>query len=309
MSSSIYTLSGFRKFNEELESRWLKFQDKRRERLVQQSRHGKASEKVTEDIIQDFLIIALDWSISNINNQIQYADIVISKNGALKDLIIEAKYPGYLKNMNAIEKVLDQASRYASGQKVDKIAVSDGYIFYVAEVVEGGLKERVVINLDSNKPNPDVFWVSREGIYRTVEKLSEDTVEIGNAPKNTKELDNQDEDMSEELLHPKYKIPARCFAYRGDPLNPNTWKLPCRKIDGTPDTGRLSGAIGALISNYRGAHVTIPEEAVPDALLRLGRSAWDAGKMPEQTRNPADTYREIEKYLNQLGLMDKIRGN
>jgi len=71
------------------------------------------------------------------------------------------------------------------------------------------------------------------------------------------------------LLHPKYKIPASCFAYVGDANKPSTWKLPYLHADGTPDHSRLPKAIQAVLSNYRDATVsTVPEKAVSDVLVR-----------------------------------------
>lgn len=78
---------------------------------------------------------------------------------------------------------------------------------------------------------------------------------------------------NETVLHPKYKLPAQCFAYVGEPANPVTWKLPYLHADGTVDLARLPKAIQAILSNYRGARVTsIPENAIPDVLVRLGRA-------------------------------------
>lgn len=110
------------------------------------------------------------------------------------------------------------------------------------------------------------------------------------------------------MLHPKYKLPAQCFAYVGEPANPVTWKLPYLHADGTVDLARLPKAIQAILSNYRGARVTsIPENAIPDVLVRLGRAAVLVGKMPEQAAGVASTYEQLTQALEQIGRLDEIK--
>lgn len=104
------------------------------------------------------------------------------------------------------------------------------------------------------------------------------------------------------LLHGKYKIPARCFAYVGDASDPATWKLPCRLLNGAIDEGRLSGAIHAIFTNY----CDIPESAVVDVLVQLGKAAAEAGKMPGQTGAPAHIYRALYDTLHQLGRLQEV---
>lgn len=47
-----------------------------------------------ENIVEDLFAVALDWSISDLNNQLDYADIVLTMQG-IKRLLVEAK-PGQL---------------------------------------------------------------------------------------------------------------------------------------------------------------------------------------------------------------------
>ncbi len=92
-------------------------------------------------------------------------------------------------------------------------------------------------------------------------------------------------------VHPKYKRPARCFAYVGNAAKPRTWKLPYLSTDGTVDAKRLPKAVAAVISNYRGGKVgAIPDTAIPDVLERLARAASAIGKMPFQNGETADIY-------------------
>lgn len=114
----------------------------------------------------------------------------------------------------------------------------------------------------------------------------------------------------EEVLHKSKRVPARCFAYAGDPNNQETWKLPYLTYEGAPDKRRLSGAIGCIVTNCRGGNVNgIPETAVPDVLVRLEKAAWQAGKMPGQIAKPAATYAQLHDALIQLERLHDIEGN
>ena len=111
-----------------------------------------------------------------------------------------------------------------------------------------------------------------------------------------------------ELLHPKYQLPARCFAYVGDRVDTKTWKLPYLLSDGRPDPKRLPKAIQAVIGNYRGANVTaIPERQLPDVLTKLGRAAVQAGKMPFQVKKTAAIYKQLEATLEKLGRLEEVK--
>jgi hypothetical protein len=105
------------------------------------------------------------------------------------------------------------------------------------------------------------------------------------------------------LLHHRYRLPARCFAYVADPTRPLTWHLPYRLADGSVDHARLPKAIQAILSNYRGAQVgVVPEAAIPDVLDRLQAAARELGKMPDQAGPlAAPVYRELAKALEQFG--------
>jgi hypothetical protein len=110
-----------------------------------------------------------------------------------------------------------------------------------------------------------------------------------------------------ELLDSKYHLPARCFAYVGDASRPNTWHLPYRVADGSVDGRRLPKAIDAILSNYRGGHVTsIPERAIPDVLVCLARAAHELGRMPGQAPETAPTYVALAHALDQLGRQGEV---
>ncbi|MGD0863682.1 MAG: hypothetical protein ABSA21_13165 [Candidatus Limnocylindrales bacterium] len=110
-----------------------------------------------------------------------------------------------------------------------------------------------------------------------------------------------------ELLDSKYHLPASCFAYVGDPVHPSSWHLPYRLADGSVDHARLPKAIEAILSNYRGGHVTsIPERAIPDVLVCLGRAAHSLGRMPGQAPEPAPAYMALARALDQLGRLGEV---
>lgn len=110
-------------------------------------------------------------------------------------------------------------------------------------------------------------------------------------------------------LHPAYKLPVGCFAYVGDEADTKTWKLPYLLTDGRPDLKRLPAAIEAVLTGYRGKKVSgIPEDQIPDVLVRLGRAAAQAGKMPFQDGKAAAVYRQLQTTLDKLGRLNDIKG-
>src|SRR5215470_6664884 len=112
------------------------------------------------------------------------------------------------------------------------------------------------------------------------------------------------------LLHPKYKLPAGSFAYVGDATDTKTWKLPYLFADGRPDLKRLPAAIQAITTSYRGKTVSgVTEERIPDVLVRLGKAAVQAGKMPFQDKRASATYRELEVKLEALGRLDEMKSD
>jgi hypothetical protein len=70
-------------------------------------------------------------------------------------LVLEVKRPGTISwHRRAVEAALDQARRYEAEQKVGAVAVSDAHMPYAADVVAGGLRDRVlgVRTLSSTEP-------------------------------------------------------------------------------------------------------------------------------------------------------------
>lgn len=305
-SAQIVNLAGFRKFMERLPASWRDFLAQREFRLAQLARNGLAAEKVAENIVEDFLTIALDWSLSDLNNQLHYADIVLTSLG-IKRLLIEVKRPGSLRwDQPSLEAALSQARRYAAEQRVQSIAVSDGTLFYAADIVNGGLQNRARLQLDSGEHSPDAWWLSVDGIYRLATTLAERPA-AGSASSVSQEEIEVPVPTVGVLLHPKHKVPAECFAYVGDPSRTATWKLPYRLANGSVDQGHLPGAIRAVLSNYRGARVkTIPEAAISDVLVRLGKAAAEICKLPGQTPKPLESYQQLYDALHQLQRLDEI---
>ena len=133
--SHLEKLASYRACIEGIASAWAGFLQRREQRLQQQQRLGEASEKVAENILEDLFTTVLDWPLSDLNNQVDRADIVLTDHG-IKRLIVEVKRPGSLAwNRRAVESALDQAMRYASEQKVRSVAISDGVMLYAANLV------------------------------------------------------------------------------------------------------------------------------------------------------------------------------
>lgn len=307
MSSRPIQLASFREFCNRIQSHWPQFLDKRNQWLLQGVRFGHAAEKVAESILADFFTVPLNWQISDLNHQVGYADILLTKMG-IKRLVVEAKRPDSLAlDQPSLERALGQARRYADEQQVPSIAVSDGTLFCAADIVNGGLRRRAQFRLDQASLSLDAFWLSVDGIYRNPERLDEDRAEV---PTCSSDAEEAEKGVSvpeiAPLLHHGYKLPAECFAYVEDARKPQTWKLPYRLANGEVDEKRLPGAIRSVISNYRGTRVDIPEKAVPDVLVRLGRGAVEARKMPGQLANPPETYQKLYDTLRQIARLEEV---
>lgn len=296
---SVESLAVYRRCCASLTAAWPLFIAKRNDRMAQQRRFGTASEKVAENILEDLLTTVLDWSLTEVNNQVHYADLVLTRAG-IKHLLIEVKRPGALAwQRTSVDAALTQARRYADEQKVDVIAVSDGVMIYARDLVPGGYRDRVFARLDQPEVPLDLWWLSKDGIYRP----REDTAALlpsGQIPIPA---------TSDQLRHHKYDLPAPCFAYVGDVADTRTWHLPYLLADGTPDRARLPKAIQAILSNYRGEHVSsVPEAAIPEVLVTLARTARDMGKLPVTGPDAPRAYVRLQAALDQLGRLAEVVG-
>lgn len=291
-TSGFRALAAYRHCTERITERWPGFLQARADRL----RHGCETEKVAEAILEDLFTDVLDWAKGDITYQVGFADIVLSKNLA-KYLVIEVKRPGTLwPGRQTLESALQQARRYADEQKITRVAASDGRFIYAADLEHGTLKDRALLDLDQPLPPASLWWLSVHGVYRPCEEpVAWPMPETPPAPITV---------VTEAIpLHPRYKLPAMCFAYVGDANEPQTWKLPYRTATGAIDERRLPKAIQALLSNYRGAKVgSIPETALPSVLQVLARAAASEGRMPPQATNPAPIYQSLAVVLAQLGI-------
>jgi len=300
-------LASHRRWLASIEASWPEFLQRREQRLIQQQRHGTAAEKVAENIVEDLFTVVLDWSLGDVNNQIEWSDILLTRLG-IKYLLIETKRPGALAwNRGAVEAALAQARRYADEQHVKRIAVSDGMMFYAADIEHGGLQDRVFAALDDSEPPESLWWVHVEAIHRPRLNPDDAALRLLLEFEALPIAPSDEPPATEALLHPKYHVPAHCFGYIGDASDTGTWKLPYRLADGSVDSKRLPKAIQAILSNYRGVRVSgIPEEAIPDVLVRLACAAARMGKMPGQNGSTAAVYQQLNEVLEQLGRSDEV---
>lgn len=305
--TSIDALAVRRRCLERIEGTWTAFLTRRRELLAQAERHGSAPERVTEQILSTLFSDVLDWPIAHVNYQLGWADIVLTSPG-VRWVVVEAKRPGKLAwHRRAIDDALDQVCRYADQQNVHVVAISDGQMFYAADRVHGGLQDRVFIDLAAEGPPKDLWWMSVHGVYRRRDDL--DAARLRLLPEAPREMvTNRSEDAQVDgLLHPRYKLPARCFAYVGNAADTRSWKLPYRTQAGAIDLKRLPGAINAVLKSYRGVRVDIPEAAIPDVLVRLARAAKMAGRFDGTLRDePANCYELLAVILEQEGRLSEV---
>ncbi len=295
-------LSSYRRCVERIAASWPRFSAQRTERL-RQGLFGPPVEKVAENICEDLFTQVLDWDLADVNLQVGRADIILSELG-IKRLVLEVKRPGSLGwHRTAVEAALSQARGYAAEQKVGVVAVSDGQMLYAADVGAGGLRDRLYVALDAHEPALELWWLSVHGIYR---QAPVPTMTLPLVPEVRDGPPSLADAISDELLHHKYQLPARCFAFVGAASIQSTWKLPYVYADGGPDLKRLPKALQSILSNFRGVKVSIPREAIPDVLVRLGRAAALAQKMPCQCAPAPDAYAEAHEALDQLGRLSDV---
>lgn len=302
--SNVTALASYRRCQNRISACWPTFLAKRQQRLAQQERFGAAAEKVAENIIEDLFTTVLDWRLSEVNNQVDYADMVLTRLG-VKQLIVEVKRPGSLAwSERAVNLALAQAQRYADEQKVRSIAVSDGLMLYARDRIPGGCRDRAFVRLDGPRAPDDLWWLSVDGIYRARPEADGAGSRL---PPVTAHGEPASEDTNVGLVHPRYRLPAECFAYVGSAADPRTWHLPYLRADGTPDQARLPKAIQAILSNYRGARVSsVPEAAIPQVLVALGRAAHVLGKLPAAATCSAQAYLQLQEALEQLNRLPDV---
>jgi hypothetical protein len=303
MPGNVQDLAAYHRAIARIRDAWPLFRARRKERLQQDGRYGAAAvEKVAEGILEDLFTQVLDWPLHEINSQVERSDLLLSRS-FVKHLLIEVKRPGALAwREHAVNAALDQARRYADEQRVNGIAVSDGTLFYAVDRTSGSEHPRVRIRLDAPTAPLSLWWLCVDGIYREVDSFVDEApflpAEVGTPPPPP------DPNV---LVHPKYHMPAHCFAYVGDANDPSTWKLPCCNADGSPDISRLPKAIQSILSNYRGAHVgTIPDAAIPHVLMHLGRIAARLGRIPTRPSDSAPAYVSLEQALRQIDKLDEV---
>jgi len=288
-------LATYRAWQSHARTAWPIFQTQRLERLAEGRRYGKAPEKVAENIVEDLLVDVLGWSLADINHQVERCDILVTHLG-VRRLVVEAKRPELLRGPRQIEAAFHQARCYAETLGVDVVVVSDGGHVLARDLVPGDW--RAEADLCAAELDDNLWWLSSDGIYRTPTPLAHPAAWTG----QTRDAIEDPSTALEGLpRHPKYGLPALCFAYVGVAADPHTWKLPYLRADGQVDHSRLPKAIQCVLTNYRGEHISgIPETAIPAVLRRLADAAQREGRMPSQCLEPAPVYLELEYAVSQI---------
>jgi len=293
-----HALASQRRCAERIVEAWPGFQRARGDRLDQHVIGGRVTERVTENILERLFVDVLNWPTSAVKYQIDNADMLLTSLG-IKYAVIEAKRPGaFDHNSRAVAEALDQGWGYAQRQQVRCVVVSDGTLLDARDVTGGGLLPRLRVHLSTPEPPESLWWLSMHGIYRPAPPLAQ--------PWPVDEIGEKTPHDECALVHPRYRLPSRCFAYVGHADRPATWKLPYLHEDGSVDLARLPKAIGAVLRGYRGARVSLPEEAVPEVLVRLALAASRVGHMPYQTVDTAGCYVALEDALSQLDRLNEI---
>jgi len=288
-----------------IRANWAHFLERRSERRAQQENTSVAPEKVAEGILEDLFTLVLGWSVSDAHRQEGYAGLLLARSG-VNYLMVAVRRPGSLMwYRRTVEAALEGMRRHAVEQGVKCIAVSDGVMLYAADIKEAGLQDRVFVYLGSAEPQETLCWLSVDGVSRSCGEAHDVPQHL--LPEMVSGTASRTGLRSGATVHPKYGLPARCFAYVGHPDYPDTWKLPYLLADGAVDSKRLPKAIQSIVSNYRGANVRgIPGSDIPDVLVRLGRAAVRLRKMPHQSRKTARTYQRLAEVLAQLDRLEEV---
>lgn len=277
---------------EQLRERWPEFLQRRTVHLRSHAVGRSPSERIAENILFDLFTRVLDWAPDQVRWQENRIDLLLTRLG-VKHLVVEAKRPGSLDGPASITRALEQARRYAEQHNVRTVAVSDAGLLDVRDLADNRFHPRVRVHLSDTSPPDALWWVSTRGIYRTPPAVPIEKIDLSSA-------------AGEDLLHPKYRLPACCFAFIGDPTRTSTWKLPYLRSDGSPDERRLPKAIQAVLRDYRGEQVRLPEQQVPAVLVRLATAAILLGRMPHQDATPAEVYSALADALVQFGRNDAL---
>jgi hypothetical protein len=222
----------------------------------------------------DLFTGVLDWSTEQVRLQESRVDILLTRLG-VKYLIVEAKRPGSLDGPASIQRALRQAVGYAQELDVGAVAVSDGCVLEAHDVERPtlALRPRLRAHLSDTSPPGGLWWLSTRGIYRT--------------PQPAASGDGQQILGDGDLLHPKYQLPARCFAYVGHPQHTSSWKLPYLRADGSVDDRRLPKAIQSVLRDYRGEQVHLRQ--APGRVRGPTRpGAPHAVQRPQAASHPGD---------------------
>lgn len=90
------SLAIYKQHADRVEQQWQTFLARREDMLAPARRFGAVPEKAAETIIGSLLSDVLDWTARDLNWQLGYADLVITRNYC-KHLLVETKRPGALR--------------------------------------------------------------------------------------------------------------------------------------------------------------------------------------------------------------------
>ena len=204
---AVQTLASYHRCLDRIRSAWPSFLAKRGERLKQQERHGVAAEKVAENILEDLFTTALDWSVGDLNNQVEYADLVLTRLG-IKYLVIEVKRPGALAwNRRAVEAALSQARGYADKQGVRCVGVSD---CHVDGSVDANRLPKAIQAILTNYRGATVHGIPEKAIPAVLSRLEDAARQVGKMPDQSPETAPAYHQLADALTQLRRQTAGAC---------------------------------------------------------------------------------------------------
>ena len=166
-------------FTQRLKTAWPIFLSRRAERLRALGSKRQVAERAIEGILEDLLVMVLDWSLGEIVYQSKRADTALVYQGRTQ-MVLEIEPPQRLPWSSAfLQGAMHQGYRYAVSQQAHGLGVSDGNLLYIENLIAGRSHPRLLIKLDSPNPDETLWWLSRVVIQQQRNDVETDFNPLG----------------------------------------------------------------------------------------------------------------------------------